>query len=161
MTMGSMIEERFILSLEKARKAIQMADHLSYITFPLIKENKLLLKILEELNIAIISMVNAVLQYEYLNKRIEIYNNAKDNFETFKNIAFRYSINDEQVRKIIEIINLAEKHKKSPFEFSKNDKIVIMSENMYPDILTLEKIKSYLLEAKDILRKIGIAIRKV
>lgn len=56
-------QERYILSLEQAKKHIQTADHLAYITFPFIKENKLLLKILEELNSSILNIMNAILQY--------------------------------------------------------------------------------------------------
>ena len=35
----------------------------------------------------------------------------------------------------------------------KKDKIIIMSDGMQPDTLNLEKIKSYLIEVKDIIRK--------
>ena len=150
---------KYILSLEQAKKSLQLADHLVYVTYPIVKENKLLLKVLEELSKAIISAINSVLQYEYIYKRILIYSNAKDNFETFKRIALRYNISQEQLKNIIEILSLAEKHKKSPFEFAKNDKIVIMLENMKTDTLDLDKIKRFLLEAKDIIRKIFLKIR--
>ena len=151
--------ERFILSLDRAREQIQTADHLTYITFPLIKENKLLLKILEGIYSGIANIINAILQYEYMYKRIQIYASARDNFETFKRITGRYNISSEQLSKIIEIFSLVEHHKKSPFEFVKNGKIVIMSENMKAEILTLEKIKMFLLEAKDVLRKASIIIK--
>jgi len=146
-------QERYILSLEQAKKHIQTADHLAYITFPFIKENKLLLKILEELNSSILNIMNAILQYEYLYKRITIYSNSRDNLETFKKISPRYFISNEQLVNLIEILNLAEKHKKSPFEFSKKDKIVIMSDSNQADVLTIEKIKTDILETKDILKK--------
>ncbi len=151
-------QERYILSLEQAKKHLQTADHLAYITFPLLKENKLLLKVLEELNFALLNAINAILQYEYTYKRISIYQNARDNLETFKRISVRYSINQLQLSKVMEIISLAEKHKKSPFEFVKNNKIVIMSEGMNTDTITLESIKAYILEVKDLLKKANLAI---
>jgi len=153
------VEEKFILSLEKARQELQTADHLTYMTFPLIKENRLLLKALEKIYNTILNTINAILQYEYTYKRIELYNNARDNFNTFKSLAQKYNISQEQLNKIMEILNLGEKHKKSPFEFAKNDKIVIMSEGMRTDTITLDKIKSYLLETKDILRKASLIIK--
>jgi len=153
------MQEKFIESLEHATKSLQTADHLTYITFPLIKEKRLLLKILSEINQSIVDTINAILQYEYLYKRIHIYTEAKANFETFKLIAHRFNLSNEQISKVIEIMTLNERHKKSPFEFVKNDKIIIMSGSMQTDTLTLEKIKSFLIEAKDILRKANLKLR--
>jgi len=151
--------EKYQDSLEIAQKALQTADHMTYITFPLVKEKRLLLKVLSELSISILNTINSILQYEYYHKRIQIYKDARDNFQTFKNISAQYSLSQEQVKKLIEIIQLAEKHKKSPFEFVRNDKIVIMSDGMQTDTITLEKIKSFLIETKDFLRKANQKIK--
>lgn len=153
------VEEKFIISLERARQELETADHLTYITFPLIKENRLLLKILEKIYISLLNMINAVLQYEYMYKRITLYKDAKVNLETFKRIAVRYNINEIQLKKILEILKLGEKHKTSSFEFAKNDKVVIMSNNLETETINLERVKSYLIEVKDILRKIQIIIK--
>ena len=155
------VEDKFILSLEKAKQQLQTADHLTYITFPIVKENKLLLKILEQIYNSIISAINAILQYEYAYKRIQLYKDAKENFATFKKISPKYKISEEQIKTIIEILTLAEKHKKSPFEFVKKDKIVIMSEGMKTDTLSVDKIKVYITETKDILKKASFVIRPV
>ncbi|MFH1500885.1 MAG: hypothetical protein ABIE22_02965 [archaeon] len=155
------LEERFITSLNSASKSLQTADHMIYITYPLIKDKKLLLKILSELHIAVTSAVNAILQYEYYYKRIEIYSDPRSNFQEFREkCAPRYKITPEQVKSILEIIKIAESHKKSPFEFIKNDKIVIMSDNMQTETLTLEKVKAFLVEVKDIIRKASIIIKR-
>ena len=151
--------EKYLESLENAQRAFQTADHMTYITFPLIKEKRLLLKVLSELSISVLNAMNAILQYEYSQKRIQIYKDARDNFQTFKEISIRYQVNQEQLKKLVEIINLAEKHKKSPFEFVRNDKIVIMSEGMQTETLTLEKIKTYILEVKDFIRKANTKIK--
>jgi len=151
--------EKYIESLETAQKALQTADHMTYITFPLVKEKRLMLKILSELNLAILGTINAILQYEYYYKRIQIYNDSRENFNTFRKIAERYEITPEQLKKIIEIISLAEKHKRSPFEFVKNDKIVILSDRMQTDTVSIDKIKSFLIEVKDILKKANLRIK--
>jgi len=62
--------ERFLESLDKAKRLIQTADHLSYVTFPLIKEKRLLLKILEDISDSVVYTINAILQYEYIHKRV-------------------------------------------------------------------------------------------
>jgi hypothetical protein len=152
--------EKFIENLDKAASLLQTADHMLYMTYPLIKEKRLLLKILNEIYIVILSTINAILQYEYLYKRITLYKNAKENFSVFKNkCAGRYSITPEQIEKILEIFNLAEKHKKSPFEFVRNNKIVIMTNALKTDTITIENMKEYIFTAKDLLRKAETIIR--
>lgn len=154
-------EERFILSLEKAKQELDTADHLAYMTYPLIRENRLLLKILEKLYYSVLNAINAVLQYEYMYKRITLYKDTKINLETFKKISPKYHLNEEQLKKIIEIISLGEKHKKSPFEFAKNNQIVIMSDNLSTETLTIEKIKAFIIEIKDFLRKTNQTLKPV
>ena len=58
--------EKFLEYLEESGKRIATADHLLYVTFPLVKEKKLLLKILEEINSGLLNCLNSILQYEYL-----------------------------------------------------------------------------------------------
>ena len=153
------MQEKFIDSLNLATKALQTADHLTYITFPLVKEKRLLLKVLSELSNSLMNSMNAVLQYEYHWKRIQIYTDARDNFSTFRTIAHRYDISPEQMKIITEILILNERHKKSPFEFIKNNKIVITSGGMQTDYLTLDRVKSFLIDVKDILRKVNSKIK--
>ncbi len=152
--------EKYEESLSKAIKDIETADHMIYVTYPLIKEKRLLLRILTEIYDGLLAVINSILQYEYYYKRISLYDNARDNFNTFREISPAYSIKEDQISRIIEIFRLMERHKKSPFEFVKDDKIIIMSEGMKTDTITLDRIKFFLLEAKDILRKASNIIKK-
>lgn len=154
------MQEKFNESLAQATKAFQTADHLTYVTFPLIKEKRLLLRVLTELNASVLNTINSILQYEFYYKRIQIYNDARENFRTFQRIAPRYNISEEQLKRVSDIISLAEKHKKSPFEFIKNDKIIMMSDSNQAETITLERIKSLLIEAKDLLKKAGLRINE-
>jgi hypothetical protein len=150
--------EKFVLSLNTARKALQTTDHFVYVTFPMLKEQRLLLKSLEELQDAILNIINAILQFEAYNKRIQISSDAKENFETFKRIAPSYNITLNHIDKIMEILKIADQHKKSPFEFVKNDKIIIMGDGFKTEILSMDKMKNYIIEIKDLLRKATIKI---
>lgn len=152
--------EKFIENLDKAAVVLKTADHMLYMTYPLIREKRLLLKILSEIYFSILNTINAILQYEYLYKRIQLFNNARDNFIIFQQkCAPRYRISPEQMEKIKEIFDLTEKHKNSPFEFVRGNKIVIMSNALKTDIITVEKMKTYVLTAKDLLRKAETIIR--
>ncbi len=152
--------EKFIENLDKAAKTLQTADHMLYMTYPIVKEKRLLLKILNEIYLVVVSIVNAILQYEYLYKRITLYKDAKTNFEIFKQrCAPRYNISPEQTAKILEVFNLTEKHKKSPFEFVRKDRIVIMTNALKTDTVTIDKMKEYIFLSKDLLRKAETIIR--
>ncbi len=146
--------EKYIESLNRALKALQIADHMTYITFPLIKEKRLLLKILDEIHFSLLNAINSILQFEYLYKRIQLYRDPKENFRTFiEKCAPRYELTKEQVDMILDIFALEEKHKKSPMEFIKNNKVVIMSESLNTNYIDLQKIKEFLILSKEIVRK--------
>ena len=143
--------EEYEKNLKEALKHLQIADHMIYVTFPLINEYRLLLKIFDEIYLSIINCINAILNYEYLYKRIKIYNNNEDNLDTFFRIAKNYDISNEQIKKIREIISINKKHKQSAMEFVKKDRVVIMSDSLSTQILDVIISKQYLLLAKELL----------
>ena len=148
------MEEKVKASLDNARKLIKTADHMIYMTYPMVRENRLLIKILEEIHESLVSLVRAVLHFEYINKRITLYRDTKANFEIFAmECANNYGISREEVNKIRDIFNIIEKHKQSPVEFLRKDKFVIMSDNLGTETITFDVLKSYLRIAKNVLRK--------
>lgn len=151
--------EKYIESLRKAIRSLQIADHMAYITYPVVKDKRLLLKILENIYETFILTINAILQHDYLWKKITLYKDPKSNFRTFSmNCAPRYHISKEQVSEILEILALVEKHKRSPLEFTRKDKVIIMSESLKTTVIDIEKIKQYLVLSKKILEKANLGI---
>ena len=75
--------EKFQENLNTAIRSMQIADHITYITFPLVNEQRLILKIFDEIYKSIINCVNAILNYEYLYKIIQIYSDNRENMRTF------------------------------------------------------------------------------
>jgi len=152
--------EKYIENLNKAAVMLQTADHLLYMTYPLVREKRLLLKILNEIYLVILNIVNSILQYEYVHKRINLYKSAQENLSVFKNkCAPRFGITEEQVKSIQTIFELAEKHKTSPFEFVRDNKIVIMNNALHTDTITVEKMKEFILLSKEVLRKAETIIK--
>jgi Iap family predicted aminopeptidase len=146
--------EKFKENLNDAIKSLQIADHMTYVTLPIINEQRLLIKIFDEIYKSIINCINAILNYEYLYKRIHIYKDNGDNIRTFANKCARnYSLTNEQIKKILEILELNRKHKQSAMEFVKQNKIIILSDNLRTQSMDIQKIKEYLLLAKELLMK--------
>ena len=146
--------EKFLENIQEAEKNLRTIDHIVYVTFPLIKDKRLLLKVIQDIKGVVTQCITSILQYEYLYKRISLHKDSRENFKTFtEKCALKYNISKEEIRLFMELAEFVEKHKASPFEFVKEEKIVILSENSKPTTLTLEKTKEFLIMAKDILRK--------
>ena len=112
------------------------------------------LKILQEIKNAVMDCISSILQYEYLYKRITLYKNPKSNFKIFiEKCTPRYQITKEEINLILELFDFIEKHRESPFEFIKDDKVIILSNDLNPKTLTIEKTKEFLMLVKNILRK--------
>ena len=87
-------------------------------------------------------------------KRIRLTKDPKENMKIFKvKCASKYNISIEEIKLMSELFELIEKHKKSPFEFRKKEKIVILSENSHPKIIVIDDAKKFLVLAKGILIK--------
>lgn len=154
--------EKYLEYLISSQKKLQTADHLIYMTYPLIKDKKLLLKIMSELNSAVVDLINSVLQYEYLFKHIELTKNPTTNLNLFfQKCALKYRIDNTEIIVIKELLDLNEKHHKSPIEFIRNGNVVILTENLNPSIISPEKIKQFLYSLKTTLRKVQKAISKI
>ena len=153
--------EKFLENIMEAEKNIRTADHITYVTFPLIKDKRLLLKILQETKNAVAHCISSILQHDYLYKKIELYKDPKSNFRIFiDKCAQEYNITKEEIDLIIELFDFIEKHRQSPFEFVKDEKIIILSNGLKPKTLTIEKTKEFLMLGKNILRKTREVFRR-
>jgi len=152
--------EKFQENLKQAIRSLQIADHMTYVTLPLVNEQRLILKIFDEIHKSIINCINAILNYEYLYKRIQLYTSRAENIRTFTNkCAKTYNLTNEQIKKILEILELNKKHKQSAMEFVKQKTVVILSDNLHTQTLDIYKIKEYLLLAKELLMEVNKKVK--
>lgn len=139
--------------LNKAEHSLRTADHMVYITYPLIKENLLLKKILEELYNSANLIVQAILSYENTYKRLDL-QDAKTNWLSFKEkCAPRFNITPTEIQALSELFGLTEKYHNSSMDFIRKDKLVIMSNNLRIESINLEQFKKYLGLVKVLLLK--------
>lgn len=152
--------EKYQENLQNALKSIKVADHIIYITYPVIKDKRLLLKSLDSIYEAIVDMINSFLQYDYIWKKIQLTNDSKNNFEIFINRCSKnHNITREEIQEIQDFFALVENHKKSPMEFKRKDKIVIMNSNLNTTTVDSEKIKKYLSLARRLFEKARFMIK--
>lgn len=138
--------------LDESLRLINIADHMAYMTFPLVNEKKLLLKILEQIHKSLINSISAALLLK--NKRI--LKDNKKNLKRFLKLKRFYNIKEEEIKKITEIIEISSKHKASAMEFPRKENIVIMMDNLQTIKLDIKKTKEYLSLIRLIFIKINL-----
>jgi hypothetical protein len=139
--------EKILDLIFEANKAFNMADHLANISYPLLRDNKLLLAITQNLFISGLKGVSAILYYEKLNKKIEVLPFDFDSriviFES--ETARRFNIRLDIIQTIKNLKQILDHHKESPMEFSRNNKLIICNDD-YSHIksIDIEMLKIYI-----------------
>ena len=147
---------------EHARKRIQVADHMLTMTYPMVKDPKLLLAVMENIFLALTNSMGALLHYERAFKRVPPFQDTfVSKFSVFRQkSAQRYNIDPSHISMIQEIKEIILQHKKSPVEFTRQDSFVICSEDYKMKTVSLEKMKSYILNSKSFIQNIDSIITK-
>lgn len=142
--------EEFQLALEGAKKSIKNADHMLIMTFPLVKDPKILLSVADNTFSAAEGAMNALLLYERLFKRIpEFQDSFEPKFEVFRStLVPRHSLSKEYVALLRDLKDILSEHKKSPVEFSRGDRFVICTENYRVKSVGVPELKKYIAKSK-------------
>lgn len=146
--------------LSKAEQSIKTADHMVYITYPLLKEKLLLKKILEELYNSASSIVQAILNYEALYKRITLQDKKTNLFLFKEKCAPRFNIIQTEIQTLLELLSLGEKYEASTMDFIRKDKLVIMNDDLRTESVDLNQLKKYLSSLKILLLKVRDKIKE-
>jgi len=154
--------EKFQISIQNAKKNIRIADHMLVMTYPLIKDPKLLLSVLENINQAITNSISSILEYERIFKRIPPYQESFDSkLNMFRSkIMSRYGLNQEYLNLILEVNEILREHKKSPIEFSRDDRFVICSENYRMKTVGIPDLKKNIAKTKMFINQIELLVSK-
>ena len=154
--------KKFNELMESAEKKLNFADHILSMTYPLVKDPKLLLSVAENLFLAFNYSLTSLLYYERHFKRIPPF---QDNFslklQLFKDeCAERYGIEHEQLKAMQELKEILIAHKKSPIEFPRKESFMIFNESYEAKTLTQDLLKDYIKKAKLFIKKLSTIIRK-
>lgn len=146
--------KKLLNELPEIEISIRKIDRLIYVIYPCIKEKKLLLKIINDIKDSITKLLVIILKRDTIYKKIELQRDAKGNLRTFiEKCAPRHNISKDQVREIIEILDIIRKHNISVMEIKKQDKLVILSEHFSQKIVTLQEMKEFSILTKQIFQK--------
>ncbi|MEK6904517.1 MAG: hypothetical protein AABW87_02900 [Nanoarchaeota archaeon] len=150
--------------VDEANKSFQTADHLTYSTYPLVKDPKLLLVIAENLFKALSKGMEAIVYYERLYKRIPpINDDFNSKFEVFREkCAPRYNLPRDSILLMRDLKNILDHHKKSPTEFRKGyDRFIMADRNLTVKTLDISKVKNYLHLTKSFIFKVNSIYNRI
>jgi hypothetical protein len=153
--------EKFKELVTDANKYLRNADHILYMTYPLVKDVKLLINVLSNIDKAIKASVLAFLYYDWIYKRvISVPEGFEDRLDLFRKISVkRYEFSLSDIDLIKEINEIMEKHKASPVEFVKNNKFVICYNHYKTKTIEFEDVKKYYLKAKPFILRLNNILR--
>ena len=149
--------EQYLQFLENARKYAKTADHLLTNTFPLVKDPKMLLTVLNNVFMAYKHAMMFMLYRDVAQGKIPAFN---DDTQTMLDIfrarsERRYSINPEYVRLLEETYSMVKEHKTSPLEFSRHEMYVICSDSYEMKKITTQNLREYISKAKLFIEEIA------
>ncbi len=153
--------EKVILLVKEAIKAFKTADHLTYVTFPLLNDQKLFATIAEKLKESLDKGTRSLLEYDYLYKRIQF---VPAEFQTrlslFQQYALKkYGFDPRCLLTMREVEEIVTRRRESPIEFIRRDRLVIASSDYRLKTVTLEKIKELVQNTKTFISKVSEIIQ--
>ncbi len=149
--------DSFVAAWEAARQKARVADHILTQTYPLLKDPKLLVAVLQNLVEAVDKGLHALLAYEHAMKRFpppgETFESRLTAFR--HHLAPRYGVPRELLRFISELQETVKEHRESPVEFVRKSKFVICDNNYRLRTLTEQGMKEYVRKTKEFLELMG------
>ncbi len=143
--------DEFLNQLQAAKKKIMVADHMLTQTYPLVKDPKLLLAVLENASTGMQMAMDTLLGFERTYKRIPPY---QDTFNSkhmaLAQLAKKINIPMKHIMRIRELREMVEQHKKSPVEFSRQGDFIICDSEFRMKRITVHDLKTCINEAEQL-----------
>lgn len=142
--------EQHLFLRDKAVEKINVADHMLFMTYPVVKDPKLLLAVVENVFASLDYGVGAILHHQRRNHKIPNFQETfSSRFALFQRSAVpMLSLSPNYVKLISDVRTLLSAHRKSPITFVKKDKFIICSPKYEIRSLDVGLVKKYIFETK-------------
>lgn len=146
--------------IQQAKREIELADHLIYVTYPLIKEAKFLLSISEHVTRAAELALLALLTYEREYKRIDPFaKNFAVMIDVFHpEIERRYGFGSEHLHLLRKLAEFKQYNRESVMKFTRKDKYILTTQEYNMQVLDLSKVKRMCEATKKFIKKAETAV---
>ncbi|MBD3263097.1 hypothetical protein GF374_01820 [Candidatus Woesearchaeota archaeon] len=131
--------------MQIAKKEIEVADHLLYMTYPMIKETKFLLAIAGHIITASRAALQSLLEYERYYKQIEAYpkNFAMEISIYRQKLEEKYKFDPKYYRLLGKLLEVYKYDKNGTMRFRRGNKYILTSHDYDTATLDLNSVKRY------------------
>ncbi len=149
--------EKYQLEQERALKNIKLAEHMLSVTYPFVKDPKMLLTIIENIFLAMTSAMGSLLYLDRLYKQIPpFHKNFESKIYLFENVYLKkLSLNSDHLLAMKDLKEIILLHRQSKVEFSKGGEFIICSDQ-YDNLRKINQktVSDYLEKAKIFIEQI-------
>jgi hypothetical protein len=145
-------------SLKSAKAHFQIADHMAYVTFTLLRDYRLIIKILGEAAESASSAINAFLQKAYSERKIKIYQDPDANLRIFLERIAPEFLDKKDIENVAKIMEIRNKHISAPVEFVRKERFIILLGDKY-ESLSIEFVKELMGSIRKLLNRAIITIK--
>jgi hypothetical protein len=147
------VVKEFAEGLISAEKKWRDADHFIYVTMPVVRDEKLLLRALDSVHQSAVQAVSIILKFEYFYKRVVLSKDSKRNLDTFfRKCGGRYGLGEVDKDVLKRLFVLGRAYKESGMDFVKSGKVVMMDGGLGITKVSVEDLKEFLHAVKKLLR---------
>lgn len=148
--------------IELSKKKINIADHILTQTYPLIKDAKLLLTVIENIFLGLSYSMTSLLHHEKFLKRLpEFSEEFAEKLALFiRKCVQQHNLRKEYVQLIQNLREVLIARKKSPVEFLRKDRLVICTDEYKLTTISFEQARGYLNLAKEFINNVESIIGK-
>ncbi|MBT4538664.1 hypothetical protein HOI26_01030 [Candidatus Woesearchaeota archaeon] len=145
----------FLDSRKKAKFQHECARHLLHVTYPMVKDPKLLMGVVNNLVISFEHAIDAILAYERQLHLIPIYGSTfQSKLHTFQRKSVkRNKIDPRHISLLLDLKQLQEMHKNCPVEFQRGNRLILATKEYKMQSLSMDKLQKWLYQTKDFLDK--------
>ena len=132
--------------LAKAKKEIEVADHLIYVTYQMVSEAKILLAISGHLVSAAHAALEALLEFERHWKRLDAYHQnfaLEISIYRTKGIEKHYGFDPKFFRLLQKLLEIHKFDKTAIMRFKRGDRYILSTGEYKMSVLDLENLKRY------------------
>jgi hypothetical protein len=154
--------QQVLIAKDIATQKYEGARHLLNVTFPMVKDPKLLLGVIHNLSDSLEGSMDAILAYERLLRLIPIHNDTYESrFNIFRMKSVRRNnISPEAIHLMSELKFILDLHKKSPMEFQRGNRFVICNKDYQLKVISIKDIQKYLSTTKSLLDQMQKIVSK-
>ncbi len=148
--------------IERAKKEIEIADHLIFVTYKMVNEAKFLLAISERIIVAAQKALEALLEYERHYKQLDAFHYSfAVEISLFKEkVETKYNFDPRFFKLLKKLLELQRFDRDSVVRFKRGEKYILTSPEHGMSVLDLENVKKYSNLTRRFVNAVGSVITK-